>query len=318
MSEVLTQDEINQLLLAISGDDDDNEEKIVQKKKKEDYIKWKYYDFTRPNTFSKLEILLILQYFESLSHKYKEVKIASVDQLTFQEFSRTIPTPTLLLKTNVNNLKNIVIQIEEEVDKIDNAKELNKFALNHRFTKLSLEFLRYWEKLLLNNDESKLLKNLIIGTDIHAFPLNHSYSDRNGVCITFEITTKEDKEKGGLNLGRVANIWVPEKLVKAFLRKEFEEFEELYVRQNDKKEKIDRFELNSYQIPVQAVLGRAKLSVEKIKNLEESTILLLDTKTNEEVEIVDVTTNKLIAKGEVIVNTNDDKYAIRITSKETK
>lgn len=103
MSEVLSQSEIDALLSALSsGTVDANELKKEQIKKK-----IKVYDFRRPNKFSKDQIHTLHVIFENFTRSLStylsaqlrapvQMEILSVEQLTYDEFIRSIPSPTIL------------------------------------------------------------------------------------------------------------------------------------------------------------------------------------------------------------------------------
>ncbi len=124
MNEVLSQDEIDQLLQAISSgeSDSDNDFKPVS-----DTRRIKIYDFRRPDKFSKEQIRTVSNMHEtfarltttSLSAQLRtlvHVHVASVDQLTYEEFIRSIPTPTTLAVVNMDPLKgNAVLEIAPEI-----------------------------------------------------------------------------------------------------------------------------------------------------------------------------------------------------------
>ena len=123
MTEVLSQDEIDQLLTAISsGDSDADDFKPVS-----DTRKIKIYDFKRPDKFSKEQLRTVSNMHEtfarltttSLSAQLRSlvhVHVASVDQLTYEEFIRSIPTPTTLAVVNMDPLKgNAVLEIDPAI-----------------------------------------------------------------------------------------------------------------------------------------------------------------------------------------------------------
>jgi flagellar motor switch protein FliM len=123
MNEVLSQDEIDQLLTAISsGDPDTDDFKPVS-----DTRKIKIYDFKRPDKFSKEQLRTVSNMHEtfarltttSLSAQLRSlvhVHVASVDQLTYEEFIRSIPTPTTLAVVNMDPLKgNAVLEIDPTI-----------------------------------------------------------------------------------------------------------------------------------------------------------------------------------------------------------
>lgn len=123
MNEVLSQDEIDQLLQAIST----GESEVDEFKPVTDTRRIKIYDFRRPDKFSKEQIRTVSNMHEtfarltttSLSAQLRtlvHVHVASVDQLTYEEFIRSIPTPTTLAVINMDPLKgNAVLEIAPEI-----------------------------------------------------------------------------------------------------------------------------------------------------------------------------------------------------------
>jgi flagellar motor switch protein FliM len=116
MNEVLSQDEIDQLLTAISSGDVETEEFTQPTENR----KIKIYDFKRPDKFSKEQIRTVSIMHEtfarltttSLSAQLRslvQVHVASVDQLTYEEFIRSIPNPTTLGIINMDPLKGSAI-----------------------------------------------------------------------------------------------------------------------------------------------------------------------------------------------------------------
>ena len=123
MTEVLSQDEIDQLLTAISAGDTDAEDfRPVN-----DTRKIKIYDFKRPDKFSKEQIRTVSIMHETFARltttalsaqlrSMAHVHVASVDQLTYEEFIRSIPTPTTLAVINMDPLKgNAILEIDPSV-----------------------------------------------------------------------------------------------------------------------------------------------------------------------------------------------------------
>ncbi|HHU37222.1 MAG TPA: flagellar motor switch protein FliM [Treponema sp.] len=123
MTEVLSQDEIDQLLTAISaGDTDTDDYRPIN-----DTRKIKIYDFKRPDKFSKEQIRTVSIMHETFARltttalsaqlrSMAHVHVASVDQLTYEEFIRSIPTPTTLAVINMDPLKgNAILEIDPSV-----------------------------------------------------------------------------------------------------------------------------------------------------------------------------------------------------------
>ena len=123
MTDVLSQDEIDQLLNAINtGQSETDDYKAVS-----DTRKIKIYDFKRPDKFSKEQIRTVQIMHEtfarltttSLSAQLRSlvhVHVATVDQLTYEEFIRSIPTPTTLAVINMDPLTgNAVLEIDPAI-----------------------------------------------------------------------------------------------------------------------------------------------------------------------------------------------------------
>jgi len=123
MTEVLSQDEIDQLLTAISTGEVDADEM----NRTTDQRKIKIYDFKRPDKFSKDQIRTISMIHETFARltttglsaqlrALAHVHVASVDQLTYEEFIRSIPNPTTLAVIDMEPLKgNAVLEMDPSI-----------------------------------------------------------------------------------------------------------------------------------------------------------------------------------------------------------
>jgi len=123
MTEVLSQDEINQLLTAINAGDTEPDDI----RPAGDTRRIKIYDFKRPDKFSKEQIRTISMMHDtfarltttSLTAQLRSkvsVHVASVDQLIYEEFLRTLPIPTTLAIINMEPLKgSAILEIDPAV-----------------------------------------------------------------------------------------------------------------------------------------------------------------------------------------------------------
>jgi flagellar motor switch protein FliM len=103
MSEILSQSEIDALLSAMQSGEVD----VEAIRHEESNKKIRVYDFRRPNKFSKdqlntIEIIyenfcrLLSTLLSGLLRTRVMAKVVSVDQVTYEEFTRSIPNPTIL------------------------------------------------------------------------------------------------------------------------------------------------------------------------------------------------------------------------------
>lgn len=126
MNEVLSQDEIDQLLNTMNNGGG-QADVLDDFKPEKETRKIKIYDFKRPDKFSKEQIRTVSIMHEtfarltttSLSAQLRSlvhVHVASVDQLTYEEFIRSIPTPTTLAVINMDPLKgNAILEIDPSI-----------------------------------------------------------------------------------------------------------------------------------------------------------------------------------------------------------
>lgn len=114
MAKVLSQQEIDALLSALSSGE------IAAEEMEEEEQKIKPYDFKRPNKFSKEQISALEMIYENYSRIVSnflssqlrsniKMKQVSIEQVTYEEFTRSIPNPTLLLNFKMPPLGGILL-----------------------------------------------------------------------------------------------------------------------------------------------------------------------------------------------------------------
>jgi len=131
MTEILSQEEIDALLTAVSSGETIPETPAGGVKPaigpKREKKRLKVYDFRRPDKFSKDQIRTLQMMHEtfarltttSLSAQLRtlvHVHVVSVDQLTYEEFTRSIPSPTTLGIINMDPLKgSSVVELDPSI-----------------------------------------------------------------------------------------------------------------------------------------------------------------------------------------------------------
>lgn len=123
MADVLSQAEIDALLSSISSGEVDLEEV----KHKEEERKVKIYDFRRPDKFSKDQLRTLQMIHETFSRLVStmlsaqlrsncQVTVTSVDQITYEEFVRSIPEMTILSIFDLGALEgNAVLELNANI-----------------------------------------------------------------------------------------------------------------------------------------------------------------------------------------------------------
>lgn len=121
--DVLSQSEIDKLLNALSEGTVSAEEVKADEEQK----KVKSYDFKRPDKFSKDQIRTLFMLHESFSRLFNtylsthlrtlvNVEVASVEQLTYQEFVQSLANPSVISILAVPPLKgNIIMEVNTEI-----------------------------------------------------------------------------------------------------------------------------------------------------------------------------------------------------------
>ena len=122
-SDVLSQSEIDELLSALSTGVVSAEDIQTEQKQR----KIKVYDFKRPDKFSKDQIRTLYMLHENFARMLNtylsahlrtlvHVNVASVDQLTYEEFIRSLPNPSVINIVQMSPLKgNIILELNPNI-----------------------------------------------------------------------------------------------------------------------------------------------------------------------------------------------------------
>lgn len=172
MAEVLSQNEIDALLSALStGEMDANE-----LKKEESQKKVKVYDFKRALRFSKDQIRsltrihenfarLLTTYFSAQLRTFVQISVASVDQLPYDEFIRSVPKMTILnvfepvpldgrflIEVNPNiayaMLDRLLGGRGVAINKVDNLTEIETRIMTQLFQRTLESFQEAWSTII--------------------------------------------------------------------------------------------------------------------------------------------------------------------------
>ncbi|WP_291950839.1 flagellar motor switch protein FliM [Campylobacter sp.] len=154
MAEILSQEEIDALLEVVDDDSDDSAtpSKIEELEDKRDIV---VYDFKRPNRVSKEQLRSIkgihdklarnlASQISSMMRSIVEIKLHSVDQMTYGEFLMSLPSPTSFNVFSIKPLDgNCVLEINPSIafpmidrllggqgDSFDTLRELTEIELN--------------------------------------------------------------------------------------------------------------------------------------------------------------------------------------------
>lgn len=294
--DVLSQSEIDALLSALSAGEMNAEEL----KKEESEKKVKVYDFKRALRFSKDQIRslsrihenfarLLTTYFSAQLRTYVQISVASVDQLPYEEFIRSIPKLTilnvfradplegrLLMEVNPNiayaMLDRILGGQGESLNKVDNLTEIESSIMKQMFERSLYAFSEAWES--------------VINLDcyLEEFEVNSQFMQMvspNETVVVISLNTVIGDISG------MINICLPHVVIEPIIPK----LSGHYWMQETKKERAPEELHNLKQnikrafVPVVAELGETTISVEDFLYLEVGDCLALHTKTTEPLKI---------------------------------
>jgi flagellar motor switch protein FliM len=313
MTDVLSQQEIDQLLTAVNAEDTEPEDfRPVH-----DTRKIKIYDFKRPDKFTRDQIRTICMIHEGFAwdvsavlskHLKKDVHVhvASVDQMTYEEFIRFIPTPTTLAVLDMFPLGGkAILEIDPNITlamtkgkKIKKHYELTKRqnkAIEDIFLKLLGPLRDAWTKINVIDD----LRPKIEVIDSEPQFCQIVPPTEMIVLVTFEC--KFDGKEG------IINFCLPDTTIHSIANKLTARH--WYTGKTVEKKEAEMGSLGDINIPVIVELGRKDIPLKEIQGFKEGTIFEFDKLAGEPLDIY--ANNVLVAKGEVVVI--DENFGVRVT-----
>ena len=290
MNEVLSQDEIDQLLTAISsGEADTDDFKPVS-----DTRKIKIYDFKRPDKFSKEQIRTVSIMHEtfarltttSLSAQLRSlvhVHVASVDQLTYEEFIRSIPTPTTLAVINMDPLKgNAVLEIDPAItfsmiDRLFGGKGVTTGNKNRDLTDIEQSVMEGIIVRILANMREAWTQVIDLRPRLGQIETNPQFAQivpPSEMVVLVTLETKVGDEEG------MMNFCIPYLTIEPIISKLSSQFWFSSVRRSSTtqylgtlKEKLSTVdmdivaEIGSIHLPIRDVLGLQKGDIVRLSNI---------------------------------------------------
>ena len=294
MKQVLTQQEIDSLLSALNSGELDPD----ALKEEEEKNKVRTYDFRRPIKLSKEYINTLYMIFENFSklagnlmstqvRTNVSMKIGAVEQISFDEFIRSIPNPTLmgifrskplsgiqLLEINPNFCEQI-IELMCGGFESDYSKRIRK---KDKFTDIELSILEELLLSILKSYEAAWSEIIEIDTSIDGIETNPQMIQNlspNEPVILASFTVEIFKEKSFINLC-IPYISI-ENIMDKLSFKNWFDFEKESVEEN--KEIISE-RLMSSEVNLEVSLGKSSITVSDFLQLEKGDILQLDMDIN--------------------------------------
>lgn len=285
--EVLSQNEIDALLSAITSGEMDAEEL----KKEEKERKVRVYDFKRALRFSKDQIRgiarihenyarLLTTFFSAQLRTYVDISVASVDQIPYEEFIRSIPEMTVLNVYSVAPLEGrILMEVNpsiayglldrllggqgNSVNKIDNLTEIESMLISQLFEKASSYLEEAWSSLI--EIESVL-------EDFEVNPQFLQMVSPNETVVVVSLNTEINDTSG------MINICIPHIVLEPIISKLSVHY---WMQTNKKKRDPEAYEnieknLQLANVQVRAILGETKININEFLNLKKNDVIALN------------------------------------------
>lgn len=297
MAEVLSQNEIDELLSALSS----GEIKPDELPKEEEKQKVKDYDFRSPQKFSKdhirtMELIhdnyarIISNYISAQVRTNAKVKIESVEQITYEEFIHSISNPTILTVFKMPPLQGSILFetnpqfVFQIIDILLGGAGSGKHKMRE-FTDIDKNIISQFNKGLISNLKLAWDEILEVQTEIEGIEtnpaLNQTLAPNEPVAlITFSV------EIGKSNT--FINICIPYLSIEKILDKLVIQY---WFQQNDEglpqesREKL-KSRLNIVDVSLTAVLGRTLITVDDFLRLTSGDVITLQNKSTSAIELL--------------------------------
>lgn len=289
MAEFLSQDEIDALLdIAEQGEEieDTSEDPIVYKEKN-----YSIYDFKKPNrisndqfkAFSALHDKMLRDLITDLSamlRKIVDIKLYSIEQMTYGEFILSIPQLTSLNTLSIKPLEGrIVIECNPGISHKIIAELLGSGAvaasdnLDRELTEIEVEIFDHFYRLVVNHmykawDEISTLNFKIESRDTNANAIQIISDHEIVLLVVLEITI--DEESGFLSI--CYPISYIENLLNKIVSSIFSEGKNKKVS----KQKDITALISGAKMKVEAIMAETELNTSEILNLKKDDIIVFN------------------------------------------
>ncbi len=320
MGEVLSQDEIDNLLKALSTGEVD-----AQEISKQDEKIVKDYDFKRPAKFSKEHLRTLELIFEHYSRlistnlpvylrKNIQVSVASSETVTFSEFSNALSNPVILGIVNFQPLVgNIIVEMTANIGyafidrmlggqgtSLEKMRDFSEIELGiiDKILVVCTQLLREpWKNVL---DISPVLERIETNTQFAQIIAP------NEMIAIVTLNIKLGEVEGFMNICLPFMTLEPiiEKLNTKFW------FTSMVTNNEDSQSEYLEALLRKVDVPVKAVLGKSQVLISEFMSIQVGDIIRLGTRTDNELDVYVGNIKKFSA----VPGTERDNYAVRVTS----
>ena len=319
MGEVLSQDEIDNHLQALStGEQDADEMKNTDERQVKDY------DFARPAKFSKehlrtLEIIfehfgrLLATNLPAYLRKSVSVDVVNSEVVIYSEFSNALSNPVLLGVVGMDPLMgNVIMEMASNlgfaiVDRLLGGVG-NSLEKERDFSEIELSILERVFTICVNLLHEPWENVVEITPRLNRIETNSQFAQIISPSETIAIVTIN------LKIGDVEglmNICLPYTTLEPVMDKLNTKYWFSTMKEKDSNSYEAAIEniIDNALIPMKAVLGTSKINVQDFVNLQLRDIIRLDRKVDDELEVYVGN----IKKFKALPGYSDNKYAVRVT-----
>ena len=320
MGDVLSQNEIDALLNALSSGELDVDE-IKDSSEKQ----VKEYDFARPSKFSKEHLRTLEIIFEHYGRllstnlpvylrKNVQIEVMNSEAVTYQEFSNALSNPVLLGIVNFAPLQgSIIMEMATNlgyamVDRMLGGKgeSLDKMR---EFSEIELLIIERIFVVCVNLLQEPWQNVLEIQPRLERIETNSQYAQiisPSEMIAIITISVKIGDVEG------LMNICLPYITLEDVIDKLNTKYWYANMQQYDETDYAEAIEvlIRKAQIPVKAILGRSTISVSDFSMLQVGDIIRLDRKAEEELDVYVGNIKKFAA----LPGASGDNYAVRVTN----
>lgn len=319
MPDVLSQDEIDNLLKALSSGELD-----VEEMKGTDEKQVKNYDFARPSKFSKehlrtLEIIfehfgrLLATNLPAYLRKSVNVGIVNSEVVIYSEFSNALSNPVLLGVVSMKPLAgNMVMEMASNLGFaiVDRLLGGTGTALDKErdFSEIELTIIERIFSICVNLLKEPWENVIKVTPRLERIETNSQFAQIISPTETIAIITIN------LKIGDVEglmNVCLPYTLLEPVMDKLNTKFWFSNMQEKDPTmygEVIENV-ISKTKVPIKAILGESKVNVSDFVNLQIGDIIKIDKKVDQELDVYVGNIKKFNA----LPGYFEDKYAVRIT-----
>ena len=320
MGDVLSQNEIDNLLQALSSGELDAEEI-----KDSDEKQIKNYDFARPAKFSKEHLRTLEIIFEHYGRllstnlpvylrKAIQVEVMNSEAVSYSEFSNALSNPVLLGIINFAPLKgNIILEIASSlgyamVDRMLGG-EGEPLEKTREFSEIELLIIERILTVCVNLLHEPWENVVDIHPRLERIETNSQFAQIISPSEMIAIVTINIKIG---DVEGLMNVCLPYLTLEDIMDKLNTKYWYSTMQDKDEQQYVDAIEtlISKAPIPMKAVLGNSTISVSDFSGLQVGDIIRLDTKVNQELDVFVGNIKKFTA----LPGSSGDKYAVRITS----